>query len=148
MVTGVRSWVLATFFLFVSTTFAGACRQQQASDRESAGAGVSGDKVEQRGSRLTVLSRSGWVATASGSGTNTPASNAIDASATTAWRANVAQVANTQWFQVNMGGPRTFIEVRYGIFDCIWQAFSSWTKVYRLNSCSSFSIYCYMMSIA
>src|SRR4029079_6542715 len=112
MVTGVRSWVLATFFLFVSTTFAGACRQQQASDRESAGAGVSGEKVEQRGSRLTVLSRSGWVATASGSGTNTPASNAIDASATTAWRANVAQVANTQWFQVNMGGPRTFMELR------------------------------------
>jgi RHS repeat-associated protein len=90
----------------------GGCRQGSRPDATTGARPPEAATVEQRQSALTALSRTGWTATASGSGTSTPASQAVDASTTTAWRANVAQVANTQFFQVNMGAPRTFMELR------------------------------------
>jgi hypothetical protein len=62
-------------------------------------------------SALTVLSRTGWTATASTSGGTNVAGNAVDTSASTRWRAGASQ-ANNQWFQVDMISVRTFTEIR------------------------------------
>src|SRR6185503_12980402 len=108
MVHGRRYRISLTIVLLA----AGGCRQGARPDTTTNARPSEATAVEQRQSALTALSRTGWTATASGSGASTPASQAVDASTTTAWRANVAQVANTQSFQVNMGGPRTFMELR------------------------------------
>ena len=52
------------------------------------------------------LSRTGWVASASVSGSDVPA-NALDGNASTRWSTGTAQV-NGQWFQVDMLSSKTF----------------------------------------
>ena len=56
-----------------------------------------------------VLSRAGWVATASASGGGS-AANAIDGNGGTRWATGVNQ-ANGQWFQVDMGSAQTFGQI-------------------------------------
>ncbi len=57
-----------------------------------------------------VLSRTGWVASASLSANGSPPANAIDADLTTRWTTGVPQAAG-QWFQLDLGAPQTFNEV-------------------------------------
>ncbi|HXU00899.1 MAG TPA: discoidin domain-containing protein, partial [Polyangia bacterium] len=91
---------------------AGACRQSPRTDTGRATAEPAGGKVEQRTSALTVLSRTGWVASASpAGGTGETADKAIDGTATSRWRSGVAQATN-QFFQVDMAAARTFTEIR------------------------------------
>ena len=54
-----------------------------------------------------LLSRSGWVATASPASTTDVPANALDGNAATRFSSGVAQ-ANGQWFQVNMGSAQSF----------------------------------------
>jgi hypothetical protein len=54
-----------------------------------------------------LLSRAGWVASASATGGADVPAQAIDASATTRWSTGAAQ-ANGQWFQVDLGAAQTF----------------------------------------
>ena len=94
--------------LLAFAALAGACRQAQRSDTAAQPVDT---RIEQRDSALTALSRTGWVASASGTGSGTAVANAIDGNATTRWRANVAQAAN-QFFQVDMGSQQTFAAIR------------------------------------
>jgi glucosylceramidase len=55
----------------------------------------------------TVLSRTGWTASASASDASDPASNAIDGNAATRWSTGAAQTSG-QWFQLNLGSAKTF----------------------------------------
>ena len=69
------------------------------------------EETVRRDAALTVLSRTGWTASASASGGTTPPSNAIDGGASTRWGTPSTQATN-QWFQVNFGARRTFTELR------------------------------------
>ena len=57
-----------------------------------------------------VLSRSGWVASASASAAGNPPTNAIDGDITTRWSTGAAQ-ANGQWFQVDTGSAKSFFRI-------------------------------------
>jgi hypothetical protein len=61
------------------------------------------------GSSETALSRTGWVASASGSGGGASA-NALDGNEASRWSTGQAQTAG-EWFEVNMLGPQTFDEI-------------------------------------
>jgi len=104
IVNGRRCWISLSIILAT----AGACRQASRTDSGPVTAGPADGKVEQRRSGLTALSRTGWVASASPTGT--PA-NAIDGSATTRWTTTSIQ-ANGNFFQVDLGAQRTFTEIR------------------------------------
>ncbi|MCD9023869.1 discoidin domain-containing protein [Cohnella silvisoli] len=56
------------------------------------------------------LDQTGWTASASVSGSGTPASNALDWNIGTRWSTGANQ-ANGQWFQVNMGSSKVFDEI-------------------------------------
>jgi RHS repeat-associated protein len=85
----------------------GACRRTSQPDQTAVPPAAT---IEQRQSTLTVLSRSGWTASASSTGGTDVASRAIDGTASTRWRTAAAQATN-QWFQVDMGARRTFTEI-------------------------------------
>jgi RHS repeat-associated protein len=69
--------------------------------------------VERRSAALTVLPRTGWVASAMPAGGTNVAANAIDGNASTRWATGTNQVSGTsQWFRVDMGAPRTFNALR------------------------------------
>ncbi|RYE36284.1 MAG: hypothetical protein EOP21_14985, partial [Hyphomicrobiales bacterium] len=57
-----------------------------------------------------VLDRSGWIATASASAANQPASNALDANGATRWSTGAAQAVG-QWFQVDMNSLKSINKV-------------------------------------
>jgi sialate O-acetylesterase len=57
-----------------------------------------------------VLNRSGWVASASASAAGNPSTNAIDGNINTRWSTGAAQ-SNGQWFQVDMGSPKSFFRI-------------------------------------
>jgi RHS repeat-associated protein len=65
--------------------------------------------IELRNSAITQLARSGWVATASPTGTEV-AANALDGNLSTRWNSGVNQ-ANGQWFQVDMQSAQSFNEI-------------------------------------
>lgn len=98
--------------IFVGVGLGGACRQAPPSDEASgrgSGAGATSEaEIAQWQAALTVLPRTGWVASASPA---TGAGNAIDASATTRWTPGSNQAAN-QWFQIDLGSQRTFTALR------------------------------------
>ncbi|THF82736.1 discoidin domain-containing protein [Cohnella fermenti] len=56
------------------------------------------------------IDQTGWTATASASGSGTPASNAIDWNSSTRWSTGAPQ-ASGQWFQVNMGSKKVFDQI-------------------------------------
>ena len=57
-----------------------------------------------------VLSRTGWIATASSTGPGEAPGNALDGNAATRWSSGAAQV-NGQWFQVDMLSAKTFNQI-------------------------------------
>jgi len=57
-----------------------------------------------------VLSRNGWIASASASDAGSPPANAIDGNASTRW-ATGANQSTGQWFQVDMGTTNTFYQI-------------------------------------
>jgi hypothetical protein len=54
-----------------------------------------------------LLSRQGWLASASTNPANTPVGNALDANALTRWSTGQPQ-ANGQWFQIDLGSAQAF----------------------------------------
>jgi len=69
----------------------------------------SSDATQDAGGALYLLSRTGWVASASVSGGGAPA-NALDGNENTRWSTGATQTAG-QWFQVNMQAPVSFSQV-------------------------------------
>ncbi|HMH45730.1 MAG TPA: discoidin domain-containing protein [Pyrinomonadaceae bacterium] len=57
-----------------------------------------------------LLSRNGWVATASVSGSESVPANALDGNALTSWSTGQPQ-ASGQWFQVDLGSARSFSRI-------------------------------------
>ncbi len=57
-----------------------------------------------------MLSRAGWVASASASDSASPPINSIDGSLSTRWSTGASQV-NGQWFQMDMGTTNTFYQI-------------------------------------
>jgi hypothetical protein len=57
-----------------------------------------------------ILSRSGWVASASSTESGGSPARAIDGDVTTRWSTGASQ-ANGQWFQVDMGATNTFFQI-------------------------------------
>jgi fibronectin type 3 domain-containing protein len=68
------------------------------------------DEIKAVGAEKQALNRTGWLATASASGSGTPAANVLDGSTSTRWSPGVAQAAG-QWFQIDMGTIRSFSEI-------------------------------------
>lgn len=68
-----------------------------------------GTQVVQAGA-IDPLPRAGWVASASMSSVQDPPVNAIDGNPNTRWSTGASQ-ASGQWFQVDMGSPKTFSEL-------------------------------------
>jgi sialate O-acetylesterase len=58
----------------------------------------------------SVYGRSGWVASASVTGSGTTPANVIDGNINTRWTTGVAQ-ANGQWFQMDMGSAKSFYKI-------------------------------------
>jgi hypothetical protein len=68
-----------------------------------------GTQVVQAGA-IDALPRTGWVASASMSSAQDPPANAIDGNPSTRWSTGASQ-ASGQWFQVDMGSPKTFSQL-------------------------------------
>jgi F5/8 type C domain len=58
----------------------------------------------------TELSRSGWTASASASGTGTDPSNVVDGNTNTVWNPGATQTSG-QWISVDMGAAQTFTRI-------------------------------------
>ena len=62
------------------------------------------------GNGTVLLSRSGWIASASVSGSNQPPSASLDNNTSTQWQTGTVQ-ANGQWFEMDMGASQSFDKI-------------------------------------
>jgi hypothetical protein len=72
--------------------------------------GWSINEINAVGSPALALSRTGWVTSASATGSGTAAANVLDGSLGTKWNSGVNQVAG-QWFQIDMGAANSFSQM-------------------------------------
>jgi xylan 1,4-beta-xylosidase len=75
------------------------------------------------------LARTGWVVSASESGTNSPPTNAIDSNVGSRWTTS-AQQSPGQWFQIDFGTPQTFDKISLALSG--WQVNTDFPRRYAV----------------
>jgi hypothetical protein len=105
--TGLTTLTYADSGLTPSTTYYYLARANNAGGASASSNQASATTQAAGGQGPQLLSRTGWIATASlTGGTDTPAKS-LDGDSATRWSSGVAQ-ANGQWFQLDLGAAQTF----------------------------------------